>query len=380
MGSSHASTAALKQQVFLKHKQGRKAKGMPKPTTIASYMGVFLLIITLVAIGYQPPQKVSSVASTVETSTVSKDDQPSVDQVVATTVAGDIAERANLAIAPNVAELAVSLSVKSELAQNDDTSISKPQIVQPTAGSREIKTYIAKAGDTVQAVAAQYGVSASTIKWANNLTSDALNAGKELTIPPTDGVIYTVRAGDTVASLAQRYGVNAARIVSFNDLEIDGLATGKRIVLPGANLPATERPGYVAPQAAYSYGSGTTSGVTGNNLSASVGNRYAYGWCTWYAYERRAQMGRPIGSFWGNANAWAGSARGAGFGVDNRPAPGDIFQTGAGGWGHVGIVENVDWNAGTLKYSDMNGLAGWGRVGSETITIGDAQARWQFIH
>lgn len=374
MGSSHASTAALKQQVFLKHKQGRKAKGMPKPTTIASYMGVFLLIITLVAIGYQPPQKVASVASTVETSTVSKDDQPSVDQVVATTVAGDIAERANLAIAPNVAELSVSLSVKSELAQNDDTSISKPQIVQPTAGSREIKTYVAKAGDTVPAVAAQYGVSASTVKWANNLTSDVLDAGKELTIPPTDGVIYTAKAGDTVASLAQKYGVNAERIVSFNDLEIDGLVTGKKIILPGANLPETERPGYVAPRASYAYGS--VSGATGNNLSASVGNKYAPGYCTWYVYERRAAAGRPIGSFWGNAVTWAMNARSAGFTVNNTPEPGAIMQNG-GGYGHVAFVESVD-GAGNITVREMN-YAGFNRISSRTISAGQA-ANYNFIH
>jgi surface antigen len=373
MSSSHASTAALKQQVFLKHKQGRKAKGMPKPTTIASYMGVFLLIITLVAIGYQPPQKAASVASTVETSTVSKDDQPSVDQVVATTVAGDIAERANLAIAPNVAELSVSLSVKSELAQTDDTSISKPQIVQPTAGSREIKTYIAKAGDTVPAVAAQYGVSVATIKWANNLTSDVLNVGKELVIPPTDGVIYTAKAGDTVASLAQKYGVSAERIVSFNDLEIDGLATGRKIILPGANLPETERPGYVAPRSSYSSGS---TGIS-NNLSASAGNKYAPGYCTWYVYERRAAAGRPIGSYWGNASSWAMNGRAAGFVVDNIPAPGAIMQNG-GGAGHVAYVESVAAD-GTITFSDMNGIAGFGRIGTRTMTAGQA-ALYTYIH
>jgi surface antigen len=30
--------------------------------------------------------------------------------------------------------------------------------------------------------------------------------------------------------------------------------------------------------------------------------------------------------------------------------------------GHVGIVEQVAPD-GTMKYSDMNGIAGWGRVG-----------------
>ncbi|MDB5177636.1 MAG: hypothetical protein JWO61_19 [Candidatus Saccharibacteria bacterium] len=369
--------AALKQQVFIQHKKISKAKGSPKPTTIASYVGVFLLVITLVAIGYQPPQKVDNVAanaaftSDVDTTTVN---QPSVDQVIATSVAGDLAERANLPIAPNVAELSVSLSVKSELAQTDDTMISKPQIVQPTAGSRSIKTYTAKAGDNVTSVAAQYGISATTIKWANNLTSDALEPGKQLSIPPVDGIVYTAKAGDTVASLASKYGADANRIVAFNDLELSGLTSGAQIIIPSGQLPETERPGYVAPRSSSSTGS--SYGASASRALASAGNRYAPGNCTWYAYERRLQLGRPIGSFWGNGAAWGSSARAAGLLVDNTPEPGAIMQNG-GGYGHVAIVESVD-GAGNITVSEMN-YAGYNIVSSRTLSAGQA-AGYNFIH
>lgn len=376
VGSSDGSTAALKQHLFAQHRKSTKIKGFPKPVALASYVGVFLLVITLVAIGYQPPQKTEAVAANAA-QTTSADNitttQPSVDQVIATSVAGDIAERANLPIAPNVAELSVSLSVKSELAQTDDTMISKPQIVQPTAGSRDTKTYVAKAGDTVEAVAAQYGISATTIKWANNLTSDALEPGKQLSIPPVDGIVYTVKAGDTVASLASKYAADANRIVAFNDLEISGLATGARIVIPGGALPETERPGYVAPRATYASAS---YGVSANRAMASAGNRYAPGYCTWYVYERRAQLGRPIGSFWGNATAWASSARAAGFAVNNTPEPGAIMQNG-GGYGHVAVVESVD-GAGNITVSEMN-YAGYNVVSSRSLTAGQA-ANYNFIH
>lgn len=358
---------------------------MPSTTVLSTYIGVFLLIVTLVAIGYQPPQRIENVAAITATApqpnpaTVTA---PAVDEVVATSLAGDIAQRANLPIVSNVAELSVSLAVKSELAQSDSSTITKPQIVETASDSREIKSYTTKPGDTAQSVAAQYGISPTTLKWANGLSSDALDAGKTLKVLPIDGVAYTVKSGDTAESLAGKYAVDASRIVTYNDLELAGLTPGQQIILPSANLPETERPGYVAPTTRSSGGSSSAVIGTTANFNASAGNRYAFGWCTWYAYERRAQMGRPIGSFWGNASAWSYSARAAGFTVNNMPAAGAIFQTGGGygGMGHVGIIDSVDLESGTVTYSDMNGLAGFGRVGSSTISLSDARARWTFIH
>lgn len=385
MSSAHPSASAVRPQATAKQTR-RSKKALPNTATLSTYGGIFLFIVTLVAIGYQPPQRVENVASIAGTGSAaapSKDSAPSVDEVVATSLAGDIAQRANLPIVSNVAELSVSLSVKSELAQNDDSTIKKPQIVESSATSRDIKAYTAKAGDTVPEIAAQHGISATTLKWANSLQSDALDAGKRLKIPPTDGVIYTTKSGDTPASLAKRYSVEENRIITYNDLELDGLTAGKQIILPGASLPASERPGYVAPTPSYS-GSSTSTSVSSvaTNFNASAGNRYAYGWCTWYAYERRAKMGRHIGSFWGNASSWSYSAQRAGMTVNNTPAAGAIFQTGGGygGMGHVGIIDSVDLKKGTVTYSDMNGLAGFGRVGQATISLSDAKARWTFIH
>ena len=45
-----------------------------------------------------------------------------------------------------------------------------------------------------------------------------------------------------------------------------------------------------------------------------------------YAFDRRQQLGRSIGSYWGNANNWA-YQKNAGLTVDNRPEVGAIFQT-----------------------------------------------------
>lgn len=353
-----------------------------------SYVGVSFLILSLVAIGYQPPKQVDEpVATVAETPESDSAIKPTVDEIVANTVTGSIAERANMPIASSVAQRSISLSVESDLAQTDEEVITKPQIIQPGTSDRDIETYVAKSGDTVQDVSRKYDVSVRTIRWANDLTSDALDAGKKLRIPPVDGVIYKVKADDSVASIAEKYSVDKKRLIAYNDLEITGPTKGDTIILPGGVLPETERPSYQSPQEAQAssygnYGGGAgdyTSSASRSRLMATAGNRYAPGYCTWYVYERRAAMGRPIGSFWGNAVAWAGSARGAGFTVNNTPAPGAVFQRG-GGLGHVGIIDSVNTKAGTVTYSDMNGIAGFGRVGTNTISIADAQARWQFIH
>jgi surface antigen len=333
----------------------------------------------MVAIGYQPPQRTETVANAVNTP--QNTTQPSVDDLVATNVAAGIAERAELPIATNVATLSLSLAAESQLAGSSSDVISKPQIIQPSADTREMRQYTAKAGDTVEKIAAEFGVSSDTIKWANDLTSDAVEEGKVLSIPPVDGIVYVVQGGDTVESIASKYQSNADRIITFNDLELSGVSEGMTIVVPGGVLPENERPGYVEPQSAVSQGAynGGFSTVDAQVAAASAGNRYAYGYCTWYAYERRAQLGRPVGSFWGNAATWASYARAAGYTVNSTPAPGAVIQNG-GGYGHVGVVESV--NPGeSITITDMNYAGNWNRVTSRTMSWGEATSGWfSYIH
>jgi N-acetylmuramoyl-L-alanine amidase len=402
MGVSHAAIAELRQQVLPRPQVARKRRSRgPKSTTIAAYSGVFLLVMSMVAIGYQPPQKIDdSVASAVDAqpavlTQASLRQQPSIDQLVATNVAAEIAERASLAVAPNLASLSISLSVENELAQTSTTNvITKPQIVQPTASDRTMRHYTAQAGDTVPLLAQKYGVSADTIKWANNLTSDAIEPGKQLEIPPVDGVLYTVKNGDTVESLATKYNTNAASIVSFNDLELNGLAVGTRVVLPGGSLPNNERPGYVAPRtqtatttspsnyrASYGAGFGGDTWRIKVGTPMYAGNGYAYGNCTAYVYDRRVELGLRIDNSLGNANTWASRAAANGYIVNGTPSAGAVIQDRSGYYGHVGIVEEVRSN-GDLVISEMNAYVsggGFNIVSGRIIPAGNVGA-YTYIH
>jgi len=355
-------------------------------TSAASYAGVFLLIITLVTISYEPPKQETSLgslnsATSAATQTTATDvaQVAAVDSLMATSIGATIAESTGLPVAKNVTNLSQSLATESMLAQTDTNTISKPQIASITSDTHTVREYVAAAGDTATSVAEKYGLSSQTVRWANNLTSDAIEPGKSLVILPVDGVLYTVKSGDTVDSIAAKYGANRQDIIAINDLELVGNpAVGQQLTIPNGNLPDTERPGYVAPRAAtVSSGYGTSS-----NLLASVGNGYAFGNCTWYAYERRVQLGLPVGSFWGNASTWAYNAQLAGLLVDGNPAAGAIMQNG-GGYGHVAIVEAINPGV-SISISEMNGYrfgGGFNRIGHGDIPWSEAvSGMYRYIH
>ena len=343
--------------------------------------------MSFVAIGYQPPEQIKAAASAVDVNTSSTSSVASqsltVDDLVAARVATQIAETADLPVANNVASLSQSMAAESVLVQNDANIVAKPQVVQAAQDTRQITTYTAKTGETIPDIAKLFGISAQTVRWANDMESDAVEPGRNLKILPIDGVLYTIQSSDTLASVASKYKANAEQIKTYNDLELGGFTAGKQIIIPQGTLPTDERPGYEAPVVTNGIAYGSYGGGTGssNTYSASTGNKYAFGNCTWYVYERRQAMGRPVGSFWGNGSMWKYSAQAAGYTVNKTPLPGSIFQTaeGGGGYGHVAIVDSVD-GAGNIVLREMN-YAGFNVISSRSISASDIQNRgYWFIH
>ena len=367
--------------VFTKQTASKTRKTFSQ-VKVGGYVGVFLLLVGVIAIGYQSPRSTQSLSKVSVSNLVATDDSsdvesPSVDQIVATDIAASLTERTNLPIASSVANMSVSLAAKSELAQSDDTTISKPQILQPDSVSRDIRYYKVERGESVADVANKFAISANTVRWANNLDTDALRQGQKIKILPTDGIQHTVKSGESVEDLAQKYKTSVDRITSYNDLELSKPKVGQKLIIPSGVLPASERPGYEPPVAAGQQFIGSGSTISGMSVTASAGNRYAPGYCTWYAYERRQDLGNPIGSFWGNANTWDDNARAAGFSVNGTPKPGAILVDNAGYYGHVAIVERVLGN-GDVYLSEMN-YAGFNVVSNRTISAGQA-AGYTYIH
>lgn len=371
----------------------RLKKSRVSTSSIAGYVGVFFLVMSLVAIGYQPPQQIKAAASSVEidrtVGPAGNTQTLSVDDLVATRVATSIAQSADLPIANNVANLSQSIAAESVLVQNDANIVAKPQVVEASSDTRDIQTYTAKVGETIPSIAKKFNISASTVRWANDMDSDAVEPGRKLKILPTDGILYTIQSGDTIQSLADKYKADADQIRTWNDLELGGFKSGKEIIIPQGNLPTTERPGYEAPvtydysNAGLNYGDYSGGTASGNSYGVSVGNRYAFGNCTWYVYERRAELGRPVGGNWGNAASWASYAVNAGFRVNGTPAVGAVMQNGGGWYGHVAVVEAVNPGV-SVTISEMNAYrfgGGYNRIGRGDIAWNEAvSGMYQYIH
>lgn len=362
-------------------KNSSRAKAHTKKLNIAfitSHLAVVAIILGIVALGYRAP--VAATAAPVNRSVI-EEPVPSVDQIAAAEVASSVAQTAHMLVADNVSNLSISLNAKTELAQTDAAFLNKPQIVGSSTGKKGVSKYTTKAGDTVQSVASANGISEDTVRWANGLSSDALNPGTQLLLPGTTGVLYTIKNGDDAQSLAERYHADKDRIITFNDAELTGLKVGQQIIIPDGVLPNADRPGYHASQSLRSPNS-TSSNiavVSGAHMVISPGNGYAFGYCTYYAYNRRAEIGKPIGGNWGDAVAWAAYARASGFEVDHTPGTGAVIQNGGGwgGFGHVGIVEKVN-DDGSLTVSDMN-YDGWNVISTRTVPASSVSS-YNYIH
>jgi surface antigen len=125
----------------------------------------------------------------------------------------------------------------------------------------------------------------------------------------------------------------------------------------------------------------------GYNPNHDIGtgtNNYPWGQCTWYAYQRRAELGLPTSGNFGNGGAWAASASALGYWVDNVPRhTGDavVFTAGQANadstYGHVAVLEKINAD-GSIEISESN-AKGLGVVSSRTFSA-DQAAQLQYIH
>jgi len=198
--------------------------------------------------------------------------------------------------------------------RRDDGVLSRQIVLdtaKPVESRQAIVTYTVGNGDTIEAIAARFGLFPTTLIWSNQEVEDApdiLKVGQSLNILPVNGIYYTVEEGDTLASIAEKFKANEADIVAapLNGLqEIQTLTAGAPIVIPGGVKPFQAR---VVEESAGTQSSGSSTGSfaytapapaytapSGNFLWPAAANYVSQGfWWGHRGIDIAASIGVPI--------------------------------------------------------------------------------------
>lgn len=183
------------------------------------------------------------------------------------------------------------------------SAISTPAISEnndSVAPRTEVETYTVQDGDTLSGISDQFGLSLSTLLWANNLTfRSTIRPGDALTIPPVDGVMYTVKKGDTISTIAKSYSSDSDKIIAFNKLaSADDLKIGEQIMIPDGEPPAPPTVRRVAPITTLFTGT-PSSGSSSSSSSASTGSTGTGG-----AHFIWPTEGHVITQYFGHLESW----------------------------------------------------------------------------
>lgn len=322
------------------------------------YVVALIVILGLVFVGSL--NKTSSNNSSISMDALAKNNYKiSTDQFSEMYMVANVSASMNLASTDAVSGNYVTVSVMRNIDQTTTEKIEKPSIVDTSNICQGVCIHVVAEGETMETIAAKYGMTTDQIRWSNDLKTTDVEVGQKLTVAGVPGIVHIVRSGEDANSMAEKYGSNAADIAALNE----NLAEGTTIIIPNGSLPESERPErYVRPTVAissYSYYGSTSDRenmhAVYDGVSSAGGNPMVPGQCTWYAWWWRYTHGMalPGGPTLGSANTWASRAAALGYTVNRTPSYGAVFQTNSGWYGHVGIVVGVNGD-GSIIVREMN--------------------------
>ena len=230
------------------------------------------------------------------------------------------------------------------------------------------------------------GIAAVAVVFSVVLFSSSTAYGAEEPRPKTNDkqvtateTIVTVQSGDTLEKIASAHSTTYVQLYNANPQinNPDTIDVGNEIRIPTKEEQLPDRFSEFAAQQAASIATVAVSTPTYENAgyepvysqtytpgsqavyaTDSAGNTYFKGYCTWYAKERRPDLPNMLG----NGGQWVASASAQGYATGSDPRVGAVAESP----GHVAYVESVNGD-GTITISEMNGVAGFGAVGSRNV-------------
>jgi len=155
--------------------------------------------------------------------------------------------------------LRIGQKLKIPATKNIEDSKVAPAGESVTTQTVEVKdapgTYTVKKGESIFAIAKQFGITAYQIRKLNNLTDNGLSTGQVLKIPTeitteipkvtekeapvavkettkNESFIYTVGNGESIFNIAKKFNLTAYQIRTANKLSDNTITTGQKLVIP----------------------------------------------------------------------------------------------------------------------------------------------------
>ena len=139
-------------------------------------------------------------------------------------------------------------------------------------------TYTVKSGDTLSAIANDFGVTVDQlVRWNNISNPNLITVGQILYFSDKSssgsgsGITYVVQAGDTLSGIAARFGTTVANLVSLNNISDPNLIyVGQVLKIPSSGNSSrtyTVQAGDTLSYIAAKFGTTVANLVTLNNIS-----------------------------------------------------------------------------------------------------------------
>ena len=237
-----------------------------------------------------------------------------------------------------------------------------------------------RAGDTLNSIAARYGVSPTVLARTNKISNpNRIYIGQRLVIPgsaapapqtstgsSSAGGIYIVRSGDTLAKIAGRYGTTISALMSWNGIK------NPNLIWVGQRLRIGKGSGTVAPSPAkppVSGGSGKWIDVnlSRQRLTAYEGNKAVFSALISGGLPRTPTV---VGRFKINTKLTATRMRGPGYDLPNVPYTMYFYKGYAihGTYWHNNFGRPMSHGCVNMRTGDAAWLFNWARIGTPVVT------------
>jgi LysM repeat protein len=242
-------------------------------------------------------------------------------------------------------------------------------------------TIVVHTGDTLNSIAARYGVSPSALARANRITNpNRIYIGQRLVIPgaaatatqpktiapASSGGIYIVQAGDTLGKIAARYRTTVSALMALNGISNPNkIWVGQRLRVGKGG--GTVSPGPVKPPVSGGRGKWIDVNLSKQRLTAYQGNTPVFSALISGGLPRTPTV---VGRFKINTKLRATRMRGPGYDLPNVPYTMYFYRGYAihGTYWHNNFGRPMSHGCVNMRTSDAAWLFNWAPMGTTVVT------------